>query len=208
MNKGIQHCNGDYISHMNSGDTFFESTTLEKIFKHNISCEIVYGDWIECRKDIEIHKHFPYPIEIYTLYRRNICHQAMLIKTSWMKKFGYDENLKILADYKLWIDMALAGARFQFVDLVVCKYEIGGMSNNGTNDQLIENELKIINNNFPEAVINTIKEYDYYVRQKSILRTRYLIEKSRFTYILTKGILVILDKLFLHVNLNHSKYDW
>ena len=45
INKGIKHCGGEYINCMNSGDEFYASDVLQKVFQEKLVGDIVYGDW-------------------------------------------------------------------------------------------------------------------------------------------------------------------
>lgn len=142
MNKGIYHASGKYLNFMNSGDTFYDSSTLSNVFKEDHHEDILYGDWIFLSDESRKYNSFPSPFDIYDLFERNICHQAMFIRTDWHKKHRYDESFRILADYNNWICAALSGASFKYIPICVCICELGGISN--TASELLYKEQKRI----------------------------------------------------------------
>lgn len=142
MNKGISKACGKYICFMNSGDTFYDAATLSNTFKKDHHEDILYGDWIFLSDESRKYNSFPSPFDIYDLFERNICHQAMFIRTDWHKKHRYDESFRILADYKNWICAALSGASFKYIPICVCICELGGISN--TASELLYQEQKRI----------------------------------------------------------------
>ena len=44
MNKGIYYAHGKYINFMNADDKFHSSKVLEKVFKKQMTADVIYGD--------------------------------------------------------------------------------------------------------------------------------------------------------------------
>ncbi len=143
MNKGIAKSKGDYLSFMNSGDCFYEPTTLEKIFQENLYGDMVYGDWVRIETDGIKFNRAPKTASIITFYTCNICHQAMLLKSTEMKQKGYDESYKVYADWARWMLMMLDNCTTQYIPVTICSsYGIEGLSSVITYEML--NELERI----------------------------------------------------------------
>lgn len=165
MNKGIDHAKGKYINFMNSGDTFYNETTLEEVQKEKLTADIIYGDWIKVFSDHHIYNKAKQYISIAPLYRTNVsCHQAMFIRNEAHKKERYDEHYKILADYALWLNMALKGYSFQYIPVTICRYEAGGLSE--TYLEKRKEEGISLREAIPLPVKRTIKEY--YVMEEEL----------------------------------------
>lgn len=123
MNKGIKRANGEYLNFMNSGDCYYDKNTLMNVFSQKIEADLVYGNWIRVYPDHKEYKAAPPKAFSATVFFENVCHQAMFIKSYMLKDKGYDENMKIYADWKRWIDMSLDGNSFQYIPYTICKYE-------------------------------------------------------------------------------------
>ena len=149
MNKGIVKANGEYLNFMNSGDSFYDEHTLKNVFSQELVADLVYGDWIRMLEDgEEDYRKGPNEAANLTIYLKNICHQAMFIKSSVMKESGYDETYKIIADWKYWIKMAIDGCSFQYIPIAICRFEAGiGISER--NPRLRYDEIKKLSSELP-----------------------------------------------------------
>ena len=125
MNKGIAKAKGEYLNFMNSGDSFYEAQTLEKVFRESLTGDLIYGDWIRAYSDHEEFKEAPIKGFHSIVFFENVCHQAMFIRSEILQSKGYDEDFRIYADWKRWMDMSLDGQTFQKVPFVVCKFDAG-----------------------------------------------------------------------------------
>ncbi len=130
MNKGIVKAKGDYLNFMNSGDGFYESDTLRKIYLYIVkgNSDVYYGDanFIECDESKVLKQ--PRQIDWYFLFISALNHQSMFIRTKIMQESGYDESYKIMADYARWLQLAMAGSVFEHIDVIVCNYDTTGIS--------------------------------------------------------------------------------
>lgn len=128
INKGIRHASGQYISCMNSGDSYFSSDTLSSVFASPLTADIVYGDWFKVYPDRRVHCRMPFPLDFSIFYYHNICHQAMFVRTAALQEKGFDLTYSVCADYARWMEMFFAGATFQRVDVIICSYDMTGVS--------------------------------------------------------------------------------
>lgn len=129
MNKGIEHANGKYLLFMNSGDTLFEPTTLEKVSNKTPDADVLYGDWREIQPmRLRKMRHPPMHVNYHYFATRPICHQTAFIRTSLLKQSPYDETYRICADWAKWVELSRDGRSFLYVPITVCNYRRDGIS--------------------------------------------------------------------------------
>jgi glycosyltransferase involved in cell wall biosynthesis len=124
LNKGVAVAQGEYCNFMNSGDCLYDSDTLEKVFATLPTADIVCGNTYSSYLKVP-----PQEITFEFLFNESICHQCAFIRTTLMKKHGYDEKYKIVADRKFFVQALLHdNCSYQAVDVNVVKYDITGFS--------------------------------------------------------------------------------
>lgn len=138
MNKGIERAQSEYCIFMNSGDRFYSEHVIEDFTRLSKGSDIVCGDtWIGRIKEA------PSEITFDTLYNSSICHQCAFIRTSLMKKYMYDESLKIVADRKFFLQAFIFGnCTYEHINSVIVDYDITGFS--AQNRTLSELEYKLV----------------------------------------------------------------
>lgn len=102
MNKGLRFATGKYINFMNSGDSIANNKVIEDIFSFSaFNYDFVFGDTIVNRKEkLFLKKAKPF-FKKRGINAMGICHQSMFIKTELAKKYFFDTDLKLSADYKM-----------------------------------------------------------------------------------------------------------
>jgi len=162
MNKGIGRARGEYLNFMNSGDIFYSKDTLEEVFARNIlNADMIYGDWVRIEKENIVLMKAPNKVSLEFFYTDNICHQAMFLKSSTMKKRSYDETFQIYADWARWMEMALDGLVFQYVPVTICCFDATeGLSNKITSNLDMEKErMRTMISNPIREILNHNIEY-------------------------------------------------
>ena len=156
MNKGIKIARGEYCLFLNSGDFFFSSDTLLKIFSLGLSEDVFYGD--SFRFDNDKKKGFfiiePDNLTLYHFFRKSICHQSTFIKRELFKKFGYyNEQLQIAADWEFNIKaIIINNCLTRHINIPVVYYDARGLSNTNREISLKERGL-ILNQLFPKRIL-------------------------------------------------------
>jgi glycosyltransferase involved in cell wall biosynthesis len=128
MNYAIIRSKGKYILFLNCGDYFNNCNVLFDVYnatKNYNGDEIVYGDYKSedciCKQATNISDFY--------LYRTPLCHQTMFITRKLFSCIGlYDCSLKILADYDHTIHCWKEGITFYHINVIVCNYLGGGVS--------------------------------------------------------------------------------
>ena len=97
-------------------------------------------------------KNPPQNITFDFLFNGCICHQCAFIRTSLMKKYGYDEKYKIVSDRKFFVQaLILDNCAYQALDVDVVKYDITGLSANNPVLSRLEYD-KVLEELIPERI--------------------------------------------------------
>ncbi len=181
MNKGVQLAHGDYCIFMNSGDCFYCSTVLEKISKYDIGTDIIVGKVSIDDKDSIISPAPEGELTFYHLYSGSIPHQGSFIRTELLRKYPYDEHLRISSDWKFFVQtIILDNCSVRFVDEYIALYNLDGISS--INPQLMREEKeKVMNDLLPQRIIA-----DYKNMKASECLTQTLTSKLRINYSIDK----------------------
>lgn len=176
MNKGIKAATGDYCIFMNSGDCFFTDDVVEKVRPLLDGTDIVYGNTHYTDGKIRYSKDEP---DLFSFFYVSCwCHQSTFIKTELLKKYLYDDSLRIVADWKFLLQTVIKdNCTYKAIDQNVSLYDATGISS--TNKELYEKERAIV--------------------LKEMFTDRYVEDYHRLVYGQTWD-----EKLY--VEMKHSKY--
>lgn len=159
MNKGIRQAKGDYLNFLNSGDAFYDSDVLASVDKELGDYDIIIGkEFHQDPKTGESATTFlPTRLSMVTFVVSYLPHQSGFIKRTLFNDSLYDENLRIVGDWKFYMQQIVCNERtVKLTDLVVSRREQGGISN--ANSTLnTEERLKVLHEILPPGVI---KDYD------------------------------------------------
>ena len=101
MNKGIDQAKGEYCLFMNSADTIYENTTLEKVNAELDGTDIISGKMLF---ENGCFATPPSSISAKFFFSNTLPHQATFIRTQLLKQQPYDTNYRIVSDWKFWIE--------------------------------------------------------------------------------------------------------
>jgi glycosyltransferase involved in cell wall biosynthesis len=147
MNKGIRLANGIWVNFLNSGDTFFENSTLEKLFavSMNKDIDVIYGDF--ALKDIALTN--PITIKARSLdsiYTGNVySHQSCFVRKTTLVNYPFNTNYKIAADYDQMISFHKNSLVFQYFEFPIAIMLSNGRSYN--NPRTYIEQMKIVFSN-------------------------------------------------------------
>lgn len=128
MNKGIRHASGAWINFMNSGDVFFDRTTVEAVFLDSgiLESELIYGD---VEVDYGVFKKIKKAGPVGSLKAgMQFSHQSLFVRRSILEKQGFDLSYRTAADYNFIFLCWVGGCQFRCIDLVVSSVSSGGVS--------------------------------------------------------------------------------
>ncbi|MDP9078073.1 MAG: glycosyltransferase [Bacteroidota bacterium] len=131
MNKGLAAATGDYVIFMNSGDEFFEATTVENIFATAPDADIYYGETEMINNEGQNlgQRRHKAPEQFSWRdfkYGMSISHQAIYIRRALTEP--YDRKYQLSADIDWIIRAAKKAKKIVNVNRYVAKYLVGGVS--------------------------------------------------------------------------------
>lgn len=154
MNNGISVAKGRYIYFLNSDDSFYDASVLQKVHDYlidNPQLDWVFGNIHETdgqmsigfppKRKIFLGKH-PSILKFYNY----IPHQATFVKKSVFDKFGvFDEELKSMMDPEYWLRIS-SHTVWGYMPIVVANYLIrpDSQSENIANKKSNTKEYEIV----------------------------------------------------------------
>lgn len=140
MNKGIAVANGEYCQFLNSGDTLSD-TNVAKCIVSVLDGKAIYfarTRFMDTFETITI----PQQITMRTLYKRSLPHPSSYIQRQLLLKFPYDETLRIVSDWKFWIQaIILENCSYDILDLIAVDFDTNGISAKQKNIALTERDV-------------------------------------------------------------------
>ena len=148
MNKGIAMASGQYVQFLNSGDCLYDANVVQLMLsaleEYN-DPDILYGNMVKefTNGTLYVDKGFEGRIvTFFDMFSGTLNHSSALIRKKLFEQYGcYDENLKIVADWKWYFQIIMQqGIQPVYVDKNVTLFDMTGISN--TNKLLEAEERK------------------------------------------------------------------
>lgn len=155
MNKGIAYSHGEYCNFINAGDKFCSSSILKQVMDFNHVADIIVG------QDLHVNEHnkivsrsvLPRRYNLLHFYITTIPHQSCFIRASLLKKYYYDTSLKIVSDWKFYLQSIVLGghsvAAYNNV-IVICNPRGASSDNN----RIKEEREKVLKDLLPAYIVN------------------------------------------------------
>jgi glycosyltransferase involved in cell wall biosynthesis len=181
MNKGIEAAKGEYLLFLNSGDELFSNTIIAEILPELDGADIISGDLniVEADGRSWVNRN-PEIIRFRVLCQYTILHPCTFIKKECFEKIGYyDEDLKIVADWK-WFLLGLGKYNLTYKkikEIPTVFYADGISSKKENRKQLMEERKTTLEKEFP-MFIDDYKELYSNEQDAKILS---IMNKSRWT---------------------------
>jgi glycosyltransferase involved in cell wall biosynthesis len=183
MNEGIRMAKGEYIQFLNSGDIMASNDVTEKMLGSLPNdCNILYGNMLKpLSKRIHRDRGFagktPTMVDFYT---GTLNHSSAYIKRTLFDTYGlYDENLKIVSDWKWYLQViALNDVKPNYVDIDVTIFDMTGISTmNSSLDK--EERMQVLSEILPLSVLKDYESYSFPIEQVKRIN-RYWITSAGF----------------------------
>ncbi len=156
MNQAVTYCSGNWINFMNSGDEFYNTEVLEKIFDKDSEYKtygVLYGDVVVS----DIADRAIWAADISMIKRKMpFCHQSCFVRRELLIQFPFNINYKIAADYNNILDLYTNGIEFFFYNQIAACFDLMGVSSK--------------------------RFADRYRERVSVLKNHKLYEGTKFTY--------------------------
>ena len=195
MNKGIRMATGEYIEILNSGDILAADDVTERMMAALASCSeqcerftgeaelqqsdlptILYGNMIKVNAQGKVVGKSGYTeYSLRQFYSSTLNHDCAYIRKDLFEEYGlYDENLKIVSDWKWYLQaIGLGKVKPEYVDIDVTIFDDGGISE--TNLALRNAERrKVLEEVLPPAVLWDYDTHAFEMEQMKRLRRWHL----------------------------------
>lgn len=160
MNKGIGKASGEYLQFLNSGDSLVSddiTLRMTEALKSKEYPPILYGNMLKDMSDGKILRDKGFAgksISFLGFYTGSLNHPSSYIKKSLFEKYGrYDENLKIVSDWKWFLQsIILGGEKPLYADMDVTLFDMNGISEK--NKSLDKTERRrVLNELIPSTIL-------------------------------------------------------
>ena len=190
MNKGIAKAQGEYLNFMNSGDCYAVADVLGNVFSTPRFADIVSGQVIR-RDNGKLLRVYDDNL-LLQIYNDTINHQGSFIKKELFKNRRYDESLKIVSDWKFWIETILMGnANVQVINDVIAIQDMVGISNVDW-DLMNKERQQVLVETIPRSLQDILNEYRDLKSSSYYIRINYLKHNSPFLYAIVRKALALL----------------
>lgn len=186
MNKGIAKATGDYLFFLNSGDHFIDIHSLENAQQYLKKRDVIYFNINVVKNGVSQILENPKELSFEYLHNNLPCHQCTFIKKNAFETIGYyDENLKIVADWK-WLIIGLLkhNVSYLHVNDVFSTFYDDGISSLEASRAIMDTERKqVLDVEFP-ILMNDLKTF--YQQQRVI---RNLRKSKKINWLIKLGLL-------------------
>ncbi len=150
MNKGIGMATGDYLQFLNSGDCLVSDDVTERMFEalnKNGNPSILYGNMLKDMPNGQVFRDKSFAgrdITFLGFFNGTLNHSPAYIRKDLFDKYGlYDESLKIVSDWKWYLQViVLGGEEPVYTDIDVSLFDMNGISE--TNKDLDRKERTLV----------------------------------------------------------------
>ena len=197
MNKGVAKANGEYLNFMNSGDIFHDAFVLGNVFKEDIVADILIGQVVTVGENKIINQQAN--LDFWRVLA-GFCHQGTFVKLKHLKMYPFDESLKIVSDWKLWIQtIVFDNCKVQWLDIIVADYDMTGISSKENKLDNIEREI-VLNQLFPPLILNELNNYQSLRYEPFVRKIKYMKENNTIIYFIISKIIDAACILSLKLN--------
>lgn len=144
MNKGIKAAKGEYLLFLNSGDHLFDFEVLKNNICSICNYELIYFDLKVVNESGFFINEYPIKLRFSDLVAGSLPHPATFIKRNLFERIGlYDENLKIVADWKFFIIALFKfDSSYKKINVTFSTFYLDGISSNFDNKKILNSERK------------------------------------------------------------------
>lgn len=166
MNKGVAKATGNHTLFLNSGDCFHSDSVMEKMNALSNDADILFGRVLNIFPGGKTKLYVPASeMSLMWILRTGIHHAGSFIRTSLMRKYPYDESLKICADRKFFIQaLVIDNCSFFNLDFTVCDFEMDGVSNSDPK-KVIDEYWLVMSQLFPPRLVDDYRKSDERIQQ-------------------------------------------
>lgn len=172
MNKGIKMASGEYLQFVNSGDCLASDDVVERVYvalENHGRPAILYGNMLKDMPNGRIicDRGFAgQEVSFLGLYTGTLNHSPAYIRRDLFDKYGfYDENLRIVSDWKWYLQsIVYGGEKPVYEDMDVTLFDMTGISE--TNKGLCQEERdQVLREMVTPAVLTDYNRWSFAILQ-------------------------------------------
>ena len=188
MNKGAAKAKGEYLLFLNSGDALYNKNVLQQVDDMYLDVDIISGQ-VERMDNHQLLRIYDESI-LMQLYQNTLNHQGTFIKRRLFDDLRYDENYKIVSDWKFWLEAIIwRNASVKVISLLVSKQDVTGISSDSLYVNLDKKERKeVMDRLLPNVIQKELQDYQT-LRNSSYVYDMNYLERNFY------GVFVGLRKL-------------
>lgn len=196
MNKGVAQARGEYCVFLNSGDYFYDNNVLDSVARLSVEEDILVGKIVSEKDNKYLFASPSRPISLYYLYSGTVPHQSSFIKTELLRLYPYDERLKIVSDWKFFVQtIVIHNCSIKYANVNVARFDTSGVSTSNP-DKMWKEKEQVLAELFPSRVL---ADYQYMKASECLIQTltpklRQHFRIDSFLYKIGKLILNIIDR--------------
>lgn len=177
LNKGARLAQGKYLYFLNAGDRLYAADVLQRMLSAG-DADLLYGDVCFCYPDREDVGRHPERLTLQYLRKSPLNHQSTMVRRSCFERLGgFDERFSIAADWRLLVQLKLEGARFRYVPIVVCRYDMSGISS-CSQERMEEERRQFFEELIPAVYLEALDELYTFDNKPCILTRDYCAERG------------------------------
>lgn len=195
MNKGILAATGEYLIFINSGDHFFNENSLATGSEYLGQKEVVYSDLNVIGHSLLDKFVYPLVLSFSYFYESSLPHPATFIKRTAFKKCGlYDENLKIVSDWKWFMNaICIYNCSYTHIPEVISTFYFDGISSQKSYlNQINAEKNMVLTSQYPLIIEDTKELLHLRLENKRIKSFQY-----KFEYLKKYRLVKLLDQIGL-----------
>lgn len=187
MNKAVRLASGDYCIFMNAGDCFIDRHVLKKVSGYLDGSDIVLGNQVHVSEKGNIDAFIPSfgGFTLKNLLQSTISHQSAFIRRSLLLQYPYDEELRLVSDWKFFLERFLEkGFTGKTVNVDVCLFRGGGATDK--NRALGASERRNVLSAYPQYSYIWQAPYNPSVFKKAVNKLLYYAKKIKYSSLVAR----------------------
>ncbi|MDW8849245.1 glycosyltransferase family 2 protein [Flavobacterium sp. MMLR14_040] len=145
MNKGIKKASGEYLLFLNSGDHLFDNIVLEKYNKLLVKKDLIFFNLNFVKDKSSWINKYPEFLNFSFFIVDTLPHPSTFIKKDLFKTTDYDENFKIISDWKFFMEsICQDNCSYIWIDETLTTFYTDGLSSEPQNKKIIFKERHLV----------------------------------------------------------------